>query len=192
LTRGYVFLHDCQSAPNALLLLRVSQSVEGASCLPHGRRRIFKINVFRTRWQTLVGQVDARPERYVQQLRPRKIVPLELIDRASSDVTLLEQLQPSVVLSNQTGAWASSGRLRACGSRPGRADRPRRAPRRRQAPLLVGGRGSGPALGGVAGLGVVCGEYNREQHAIRSISEAGKTKTPGRWDPGLEQRRGTP
>jgi hypothetical protein len=78
----------------------------------------------------------------------------------------------------------------------GVADRPRRAPRRRQTPLLGGGRGSGPALGGVGGLGVVCGEYNREQHAIRSISEAGKTKprdagTRG-WNNEEGRREGAP
>ena len=45
----------------------------------------------------------------------------------------------------------------------------------------LGGRETAqPALGGVDGFGVVCGEYKREQHPIRSISEAGKTKTPGR------------
>jgi hypothetical protein len=62
----------------------------------------------------------------------------------------------------------------------------RRAPRRSRSPgvpprqlgghraeartsQLGGGRWSEPALGGDGGLGVVCGDYQREQHAIRLI-----------------------
>src|SRR5450756_1058170 len=82
LAGSHVPLHDPEDAPCAVLGLQVIPGVEHLSGPPDRKPGILQVDVLRTGWQKLPGQVNACAEPYVSQVRMREIVAFELVHRA--------------------------------------------------------------------------------------------------------------